>query len=122
MAVPGNWTLFYDWGCNGTYSRATMTVNPDGTWTNNEGSSGSWTRTTVTTPEGTTVPQDAGMFVFTFDNLETTYAGNLASKSITGTSTTFTGLTGCFYMLQEGVPTAFVAERVAGQRDIAGNE
>jgi hypothetical protein len=48
--------------------------------------------------------------------------GNLASKSITGISTTFAGLTGCFYLLQEGVPTAFDEERVAGKRDAAGNE
>jgi subtilisin family serine protease len=109
MAVAGNWTLFYDWLCDGTYNTATMTVNTDGTWTNSEGSTGLWT-------------QDAGLFTFTFDDLETTYAGNLASKSITGTSTTFTGLNGCFYMLQEGVPTAFAAKRVAGQRDAAGNE
>jgi hypothetical protein len=60
--------------------------------------------------------------MFTFDDIETTYAGNLASKSITGTSTTLSGLNGCFYMLQEGVPTALAAERVAGQRDAAGNE
>ena len=109
MAVAGNWTLFYDWFCDGTYNSATMTVNTDGTWTNSEGDSGLWT-------------QDAGLFTFTFDGLETTYAGNLASKSITGTSTTFTGLNGCFYMLQEGVPIAVAAERVAGQRDAAGNE
>ena len=109
MAVPGNWTIFYDWDCDGTYSRATMTVNSDGTWTSSEGYSGLWVR-------------QAGMFVFTFDDSETTYAGKLASKSITGISTTFAGLTGCFYMLQEGVPTALAAERVAGQRDAAGNE
>jgi hypothetical protein len=109
MAVPGNWTLFYDWDCDGTYSSATMTVNTDGTFTISEGFRGLWT-------------QDAGMFMFTFDDIETTYAGNLASKSITGTSTTFSGLNGCFYMLQEGVPTALAAERAAGQRDAAGNE
>ena len=86
-----------------------MTVNTDGTWTNSEGFTGLWT-------------QDAGMFTITFNDSETTYSGNLASKSISGTSTTFTGLNGCFYMLQEGVPTAFAAERVAGQRDAAGNE
>ena len=40
---------------------------------------------------------------------ETTYSGNLASKSITGISTTFSGLTGSFYMLQAGVPATFAA-------------
>ena len=58
--------------------------------------------------------------MFTFNDLETTYAGNLASKSITGISTTFSGLNGCFYMLQEGVPTTFVAARAAGKADAQG--
>jgi hypothetical protein len=107
MAVPGNWTLFYDWGCDGSYSSTSMTVEGGGTWTNGEGHSGLWV-------------QDAGMFVFTFNDSETTYAGNLASKSITGVSTTFTGLQGCFYMLQEGVPTTFRGERAAGKADARG--
>jgi hypothetical protein len=109
MAVPGTWTLFYDWDCDGTYSSSTLTVNADGTFTSSAGFSGLWA-------------QDAGMYIHTYNNSETTYAGNLASKSITGISTTFTGLTGCFYMLQEGVPTAFAEERVAGQRDEVGDE
>jgi hypothetical protein len=58
--------------------------------------------------------------MFTFNNGETTYAGNLASKSITGISTTFTGLKGCFYMLQAGVPTTFAAERVADKLNAQG--
>jgi hypothetical protein len=107
MPVPGNWTLFYDWDCDGSYSKTTMTVNANGTWSSGEGYSGPWVQT-------------AGMFMFTFNNSETTYAGNLASKSITGISTTFSGLNGCFYMLQAGVPTTFVAERAAGKVDSQG--
>ena len=107
MAVPGSWTLFYDWNCDGSYSKTDMTVNADGTWTSGEGYSGPWV-------------QVAGMFMFTFNNSETTYAGNLASKSITGISTTFGGLNGCFYMLQAGVPTTFTAERVSGKLDSLG--
>jgi hypothetical protein len=106
MPVSGNWTLFYDWDCDGSYSKATMTVNTDGTLTT-EGYSCLWVQT-------------AGMFMFTFNDSETTYAGTLASKSITGISTTFSGLNGCFYMLQEGVPTTFVAERAAGKVDSQG--
>jgi hypothetical protein len=108
MAVPGNWTLFYDWSCDGSYSKTTMTVNGNGTFTLGEGSSGKWV-------------QIAGMFMFKFNGLDTTYAGNLASKSITGISTTFSGLNGCFYMLQAGVPTSFADERVAGKLDATGN-
>jgi hypothetical protein len=108
MAVTGNWTLFYDWNCDGTYSKATMTVNSDGTWSSSEGYKGLWV-------------QLAGMFMFTF-NSETTYAGNLASKSITGISTTFSGLNGCFYMLQAGVPTSFLEERAASKKDSKGRD
>src|SRR5262245_47172326 len=100
MPVPGNWTLFYDWSCDGSYSKATMTLNANGTWTSSENYTGPWI-------------QVAGMLMFTFNNSDTTYAGVLASKSITGISTTFSGLTGCFYMLQAGVPTSFAEERVA---------
>jgi hypothetical protein len=107
MAVPGNWTLFFDWGCDGSYSKVAMTVNADGTFALG-GSSGKWV-------------QIAGMFMFKFNSSETTYAGNLSSKSITGISTTFSGLNGCFYMLQEGVPTTFVEESVAGKLDAMGN-
>jgi hypothetical protein len=106
MALPGNWTLFYDWGCDGGYGTTPMTVNADGTWTG-EVYSGLWV-------------EAAGMFLFTFNDSETTYAGNVASQSITGISTTFSGLTGCFYMLQEGVPTAFTAERSEGKADASG--
>lgn len=106
MAVTGNWTLFYDWDCDGSYSSVAMTVNANGTWTG-PSYSGLWV-------------QSAGMFMFTYNNSETTYAGNLASKSITGISTTFGGLNGCFYMLQSGAPTSFKAERVEGKKDEAG--
>jgi hypothetical protein len=107
MAVTGTWTLFYDWDCDGSYSSTTFTVNNDGTFTSGGGLNGLWV-------------QIAGMFVFTFNNSETTYSGNLASKSITGVSTTFSGLNGCFYMLQQGVPIAFAEARAATKRNSQG--
>jgi len=106
MAVTGNWTLFYDWDSNGTYNSASMTVNVGGTF-----STGSYTGQWI---------QVAGMFMFTINSSETTYAGNLASKSITGIMTTFTGSTGSFYMLQEGAPTSLTARTTTPQRDEAG--
>ena len=107
MAITGSWTLFYDWNCDGSYSSGTMTVNAGGTWSGLGSYSGLWV-------------QAAGMFMFTFNGLETTYAGNLASKSITGIATTFTGMNGCFYMLQSGVPTTFKAEIIAAKKDASG--
>jgi len=106
MAITGNWTLFYDWDSDGSYSKSTITVNAGGTWTGG-GYTGQWV-------------QIGGMFMFTYNGLETTYAGVLASKAITGISTTFTGLTGSFYMLQAGVPTAFAEERVGSKKDSSG--
>jgi hypothetical protein len=107
VAMEGTWTLFYDWDCDGSYSSASMTLSANGTWTSSEGYSGPWV-------------QVGGMFIFTFDSSKTTYAGNVASKSVTGVMTTFSGLNGCFYMLQQGVPTAFAAQRAAGKADASG--
>jgi len=44
----------------------------------------------------------------------------LPGRPITGISTTFSGLTGCCYILQAGVPTTFAAERVPGKPDSRG--
>jgi hypothetical protein len=106
MAIPGSWTLFYDWDCDGSYSKTTMSFNANGTWSGG-GYTGLWS-------------QSAGMLLFTFNGSETTYGGNYASKSVTGISTTFSGLKGCFYMLQAGVPTAFLEERIATKKDASG--
>jgi hypothetical protein len=110
MAFPGNWTLYYDWGCDGSYSSTPMTVAAPGTWTNGEGGTGHWI-------------QAAGMITFQFNGLKTTYSGNLASKSVTGIMSTFGGSNGCFYMLQAGAPhIAAVVEhaRAKGKPDAGG--
>jgi hypothetical protein len=109
MAIPGNWTLYFDWGCDGGYGSTPMTINADGTWSNGEGYNGQWVAA-------------AGELMFQFNGYQTTYAGNLASQSVTGISATFTGATGCFYMLQEGAPTEFaLARRAEGKSDSSGS-
>ncbi len=110
--VSGRWTLFYDWGCTGSYSAARMTFYPDGTFSISEGYRGLWV-------------EEAGMLMFTFNKGETTYAGNRTSKSVTGISTAFevdNDFEGCFFMVQKIVPTAFAAGGKTAQRDVAGNE
>ena len=97
LAVPGNWTLAYDWGCDGSYGTITVTLNANGTWSGG-GFTGLWVSL-------------AGQLALTFDNSETTYSGNIASMSVTGINTTFTGLNGCFYLLHAGAPTALSAVR-----------
>jgi hypothetical protein len=108
MPVPGEWTLNYDWGCDGAYGATPMTINANGTWSNGEGYSGQWVAV-------------AGELLFKFNDSQTTYAGNLASKSVTGIQTTFSGLNGCFYLLQQGAPTEFaLVRRAEGKADSGG--
>lgn len=112
MAVPGLWTIFYDWACDGSYSYTSLTIKEDGTFTTGEGSGGEWS-------------QVAGMLMLIFAPSGTTYAGNLASKSVTGIQRMgYTAAPGCFYMLQKGVPTPpteLAGERVTTKPDVAGN-
>ena len=93
MSVPGSWTLHYDWNSTGTYASTSMTIAPNNTWSNGEGYHGTWVHV-------------AGILTFQFDNLKTTYSGNLADKSVTGINTTFGGLNGSFYLLEEGAGAA----------------
>ncbi|HUD86437.1 MAG TPA: hypothetical protein VMR17_08280 [Xanthobacteraceae bacterium] len=107
MAVPGQWELYYDWNSTGNYGSTSMTVASNGTWTNGQGYKGVWV-------------QVAGIFMFLFDNSKTTYAGNIADKSVTGINTTFAGLNGSFYMLQAGAPAAAAKEVVHSVADVSG--
>src|ERR1700730_6094942 len=100
MAVPGKWQLYYDWNSTGTYASTSMTIAANNTWTNGQGFSGTWV-------------QVAGILTFQFNNLKTTYSGNLADKSVTGINTTFGGLNGSFYMLEAGAPHVALAKEVA---------
>jgi hypothetical protein len=96
MALAGNWMLYYDWNSTGTYGNTPMTIAANGTWTNGQGYSGAWV-------------QVAGILTFHFNNSKTTYSGNLADKSVTGINTTFNGLDGSFYMLEQGAGAALAS-------------
>jgi hypothetical protein len=93
MALPGNWTMFYDWSSTGNYTSTSMTIAANGTWTNGQGFTGVWV-------------QGSGILTFVFNNSKTTYSGNWADKSVTGVNTTFGGLNGSFYLLAEGAGAA----------------
>jgi hypothetical protein len=96
MAVSpvGNWSWLYDWNSDGSYSKAKLTLNADGTWSSSEGYTGNY------------VVIDGG-FILNFNNSKTTYAGDIKSKAVVGVSTTFSGLNGSFVLLQEGIPAPF---------------
>jgi hypothetical protein len=108
MAVPGSWTLYYDWNSTGSYASTSMTINANGTWSNGQGYNGPWV-------------QVAGILTFQFNNSKTTYSGNIADKSVTGINTTFGGLNGSFYMLESGaVATTHALERAHKVADASG--
>ena len=109
MAVSGTWTLYYSWGCSGIYSSASMTFSGNGTWTSSKGYGGKWAEV-------------AGMFMFNIDFYETTYSGNLAGSSVTGIMATWSGPTGCFYMLEAGTPTDRGELQAGDGLDIAGRQ
>lgn len=98
MAISpvGNWAWLYDWNSDGSYSRAKLTLNANGTWSSSEGYKGSY------------VVIDGG-FILNFDNSKVTYADEIKSKAVVGVSTTFSGLNGSFVLLQEGIPAPFAA-------------
>ncbi len=85
--ILGDWTLNYDWGCDGSYSSTTINLNSNKSFSTSEGLSGKWVLV-------------AGMLMFQFDTLTTTYSGTRASRSVTGISSTFGSLNGCFSMSQ----------------------
>lgn len=106
MAIPGTWTLFYDWDCDGTYSQTSINFNANGTFSTGEGSSGKWM-------------QASGMILWKFNGIDTCYGGNFASKAMVGISSTFGGLNGCWYATQS-TATILAAEKLKGDKDAAG--
>jgi hypothetical protein len=106
MQLSGSWILVHDWICDGSYKGTKMTIGSDGPFADSDGKRGKWV-------------QRAGMITLKYENMETTYAGNLASKSVTGISTNFSGLNGCFYMLEAGVDIRFIDQTLAPARNAA---
>ena len=101
MSIVGDWTLYYDWGCGGSYTAAGITFNNDGTFSTSEdevSETGKWV-------------QNDGMVLFQFDSFKTTYGGNLAGNVMVGIMSTFAGLNGCWYAIKVGSTTMLAKER-----------
>jgi len=80
----GSWTLGYDWYCDGSYSKTTMTFNADGTFgIGTATNSGKWW-------------EDHSTLTFTFTG-GTTYTAYHVNKSMTGVQHTTGTLSGCWY-------------------------
>lgn len=113
VSIAGSWTLYYDFGCTGSYSNAGMTLNSNGTYSiPSQGLSGNWA---VISGTSSATSAAAGTLMFDFSSAKTAYAGLLASKTVSGTISTFSGTNGCFTMVAAGGPHS-VSENEAEQR------
>ena len=123
ISIPGNWTLYYDWGCTGSYAAVGMTLNSNGTYTiPSQNLSGNWAVISGTSSASSGA---AGTLMFDFNTFKTAYAGVLASKTVTGTQSSFGGGNGCFTMVAAGGPSLLpeteIDQRAPGKpEDAAG--
>jgi len=108
----GDWALYYDWGCSGEYGISIMTVNADSTFTNDQGSSGTWI-------------EGKGIFMFNFNApYRTTYSGTERISRVVGIMSAFGSpgavlYPGCFYMVR-AKSGSFKPSRVPGMPDVTG--
>ena len=99
MSVPGTWNLYYDWTCGGNYANDTTTFNNDGTFSDSQGGSGKWT-------------SNDGQLLFQYNNsLHTSYEGSIVDHAVVGISSTFSGLSGCWYAIKTTAKAKPSAER-----------
>ena len=106
----GKWVVYYDWGNTGHYFHAIMQVNADGTWTSNQGFSGTWI-------------DGRGIFMNNFNApSRTTYSGTERLNKIVGIMSTFDveyPNKGNFYM-EHYTNQNFVQDLVPGIPNAAG--
>ncbi|MGB9939042.1 hypothetical protein [Methanosarcina sp.] len=109
MAVVGQWTFHYDWGCSGSYVQVGITFNNNGTFNiPSQGLAGKWV-------------QSDGMILWQFDTSKTSYGGNFAGNAMAGLMSTFAGLDGCWYAIKAGSTTMLAEERKA-EFDASGDK
>ena len=113
LPVVGKWTLYYDWSCTGKYHSTTLIVNADRTWSiPSQNYTGYWVK-------------GRGIFLFTFNQLRTTYSGAIGDTKITGIMTTFQsnyGAEGCFYMAPAESSNLKQEEQISGTLDASGKQ
>ena len=108
MAVVGQWTLHYDWGCVGRYVQGAISFDNNGTFRGGEFETGKWT-------------QNDCMILFQYDTVKTTYGGNIVGNTMVGMMSTFEGSNGCWYAIKVG-STIMSAEEHKPEFDASGNK
>ncbi len=110
MSMNGTWTLHYSWdtGSPGPrrYTTNLITFNADGTFTGP--SAGRW------------MLRD-GTLMLSFNSGPAKYGGSLVGPVGTGEMSTFGGLNGCWYLVQQGT-VGVAADDDAAHHDAAGND
>lgn len=97
--APGAGTLFFDWGCDGSYSSTSINFAAGGTFTTGDGGAGQWVRI-----GGAAAGSNAGMLTFIFNApSRTSYSSVTTSRAAAGINTTFAGLNGCHHIVGAGV-------------------
>ena len=106
MSGSGEWMLFYDWGCSGSYGKTPITFSSDGTFSSPP-YTGKWY-------------ESEGKIMWRFDTAtNTAYSGDQVGLAMTGISSTFAGLNGCWYALSLAIQEKLAA--VSRQEvDVAG--
>jgi hypothetical protein len=109
--ISGNWVLHYSWGCTNAYGQTTLTFNSNGTFSGPY--TGQWR-------------QREGTLLLSFNSGPAKYAGTLDGNVATGAQSTFAGLSGCWYMTNQGITglregAVAPGAGVAQSYDVAGN-
>jgi hypothetical protein len=88
MSAVGDWTLHYSWGNTDIFGQTSVSLTSDGSFSGPE--SGAWR-------------QQDGTILLSFDGGPAKYGGTVDGSVASGAMSTFTGLTGSWYMLRESV-------------------
>ena len=110
MSGSGEWTLYYDWGCSGSYSTSLISMNSDGTFSLPPYTGKWW--------------ENEGKIMWRFDTApNSVYSGDHVDLVMTGISSTFTGLNGCWYAMSSALAGQEKPSVASGREvDAAGNQ
>lgn len=109
--APGSGTLYFDWGCTGSYGSVPIVFNANGSFATGDGNTGLWYR-------------QSGMLTFTFNNFRTAYAMNVSNSVAIGIHSSFQFAPpagGCSYVVQTGGFAMAPAGLGTEDLDVVGN-
>jgi len=106
MSIVGQWTLFYSWGCSGSYNQSTVNFANNGTFKTGDGYSGQWA----------SLSGDVHWVYEPTPNA--VYSGNVIGGAMNGMMTNFrTGGQGCWYATMAKIPPVFATEKKVEQAE-----